>query len=48
MRGEISETWKMDELFDLMGLLKDAGCLEFDLFLFSLIAFYYSSLRMGL
>ena len=28
MPEEIGEIWKMDELFDLMGLLKDAGCLE--------------------
>ena len=28
MPAEISEIWKMDELFDLMGLLKDVGCLE--------------------
>ena len=25
MPEEISEIWKMDDLFDLMGLLKDAG-----------------------
>ena len=30
MPAEISEIWKMDELFDLMGLLKDVGCLEWE------------------